>query len=103
MTAKIFLSYAHDNEVEVEKLYDMLSERGFNPWMAKRDIFPGEKWKLTIQKALRSSDFFLACLSNKSVNRRGYVQVEIREALELLQEKLENDIYLIPVVTGQNN
>jgi hypothetical protein len=36
------------------------------------------------------------CLSAQSVAKRGYVQREVKRALELWDEKLENDIYLIP-------
>jgi len=65
--------------------------------MDKRDILPGEVWKSSIQAAIRRSDFFLACLSANSITKRGYLQKEIRDALNIWQEMLENDIYLIPV------
>ena len=32
-----------------------------------------------------------------SVNQRGFLQSEIRQALEVWKEKLPDDIYLIPV------
>lgn len=44
-----------------------------------------------------TSHFFLACLSTKSVEKRGYLQKEFKKALDLWQEKLDSDIYLIPV------
>jgi hypothetical protein len=96
-TTQIFLSYAREDEEKVEKLYQRLSEAGFKPWMDKKDIRPGEKWKTAIQKAIRDSDFFLACLSANSVSKRGILQGEVKEALDIWQEKLKSDIYLIPV------
>jgi len=95
--AQIFLCYARLDQQQVEGLYNRLSDSGFKPWMDKKDILPGEKWELAIQKAIRSSDFFLACLSANSVNRRGVIQKEIKEALDIWKEKLDSDIYLIPV------
>jgi len=95
--AQIFLSYARKDKEKVENLYQKLSDAGFKPWMDTKDILPGEKWKLAIQKAILDSDFFLACLSANSVNRRGFLQKEIKNALDIWQEMLDSDIYLIPV------
>ena len=96
-TAQIFLSYAREDEEKVEKLYQKLSNAGFKPWMDKEDILAGEQWKSRIQQAIRHSDFFLACLSANSIDKRGWIQREIKQALDLWQEKLDSDIYLIPV------
>jgi tetratricopeptide (TPR) repeat protein len=73
-----------------------LSDAGFKPWMDKKDILPGEDWESCIQRVIRRSDFFLVCLSINSVSRRGFLQKEIKYALDIWQEKLESDIYLIP-------
>lgn len=94
---QIFLSYARVDAQKVEALYERLSESGFKPWIDRRDILPGEIWKNAIKKAIRSSDFVLICLSTSSVEKRGMIQKEIREALAIWEEKLEDDIYLIPV------
>jgi tetratricopeptide (TPR) repeat protein len=96
-TAWIFLSYAREDEEKVEKLYQKLSDAGFKPWMDTKDILPGERWVSSIRRAIRRSDFFLACLSANSVNKGVWIQREIRDALAIWQEKLEDDIYLLPV------
>lgn len=95
-TIQIFLSYARDDEEEVKKLYQKLSDAGFKPWMDKKDLLPGERWKSCIQKAIQDSDFFLACLSANSVTKRGFLQREINNALDMWREKLDDDIFLIP-------
>jgi hypothetical protein len=96
-TAQIFLSYAREDEEKAEKLHQKLSSAGFKPWMDRKDILPGEQWESSIRRAVRNSDFFLACLSANSVDKRGWIQKEIKQALDIWQEKLEDDIYLIPV------
>ena len=96
-TVHIFLSYAREDEEEVENLYQKLSDARFKPWMDKKDILPGERWKTSIQKAVRRSDFFLVCLSANSIDKRGWIQREIKQALDIWQEKLDSDIYLIPL------
>jgi len=93
----IFLSYAREDENEVDELYQKLLSAGFKPWIDKKDILGGESWDVSIRNAIRASDFFIACLSNNSVKKRGYLQKELSIALDLKDEKLKNDIYLIPV------
>jgi len=95
-TTQIFLSYAREDEGKVESLYQRFSDTGVKPWMDKKDILPGEIWRSSVQKAIRRSDFFLACLSVNSL-KRGFLQREIKEALDIRQEMLDSDIYLIPV------
>ena len=96
-TVRIFLSYAREDEDRVANLYQRLSAEGFRPWMDKRDILPGEQWSSSIRRAIRRSDFFVACLSANSIDKRGWIQREIKQALDILQEMFGSDIYLIPV------
>ena len=46
---------------------------------------------------MRSSDVVVICLSRMSVTKEGYVQKEIRFALNVAEEKPEGTIFLIPV------
>jgi len=99
MTKKpqIFLSYAREDEKQVKELYQKLTDAGFNPWLDKENILPGQNWAYCITKAIQESDFVLVCLSANSINKRGFLQKEIERALDIRKEKLESDIYLIPV------
>lgn len=94
---QVFLSYSRQDEDSVKNLYRKLQNAGLKPWMDQEDILPGENWELSTYNAIRNSDFFLVCLSKNSVNKRGYIQREIKYALNRWQEKLDDDIYLIPV------
>ena len=94
---RIFLSYTRADQAQVERLYQDLRQAGFTPWMDTKDLLPGQKFEYYIKQAIRKADFFLACLSKRSVNRRGVLQREIKEALDVLQERLESDVFLIPV------
>ncbi len=93
---RIFLSYALEDEEKVKEIYHKLADKGFKPWMDKKDILPGERWEYSIRKAMRECDFFLVCLTQHSVTKSGYIQKEINQALSILGEKLDNEIYLIP-------
>jgi hypothetical protein len=67
----VFLSYAREDEARVVALYDGLAAAGFKPWLDKKDILPGEKWELAIERALRQAKTILICLSPNSVSKRG--------------------------------
>ncbi len=94
---QIFLSYVEEDRQVVEQLYRKLHEAGFRPWMSPKDVLPGQPWKETIHKAIRESDFFLACLSENSVVKRSFFDTEIQEALTMWEHERRRDIYLIPV------
>jgi hypothetical protein len=93
---KLFLSYASEDALAVESIYDRLKAAGCQPWMDRRDLLPGQDWRRFIFRAIRDADFIVVFLSRHSVNKRGYVQREITDALDLWKERLEDDIYLIP-------
>lgn len=95
--ASVFLCYARKDRNRVEKLYQELKSIGFYPWMDVIDILPGEDWKNVLKRTIRDASFFIVCLSDDSVSRRGVIQEEIGEALNAWQQKLDTDIYLIPV------
>jgi hypothetical protein len=96
--ARIFLSYTRADETQVTAIYHRLTAAGFTPWMDTRDLLPGEMWEQSIPRVIRQADFVLVCLSKNAVNKRGFLQREIKQALDQWQEKLEYDIYLIPVL-----
>ena len=54
--------------------------------------------KLEIESAIRSADAFIACLSMKSISKRGFLQKEIRHALNVLGPLPPGQIYLIPLL-----
>ncbi len=93
---KIFLSYASGDRTEVEKLYTFLSSQGTDVWYDQEKLLPGQDWNYEIHKGLDEADVILICLSKKSVNKEGYVQKEIRLALDLALEMPDGRIFLIP-------
>jgi hypothetical protein len=97
MGIKVFLAHAKEDAARVRNLYDLLQSAGATPWMAPQDITPGAKWDVTIRETIQTSDFVVACLSENSVKRRGYVQREFRLALDVSLEVPEPLSFLIPV------
>lgn len=60
------------------------------------DLLPGHDWEAEIRAAVRASNAVIVCLSCTSVTKEGYLQKEIRQALEMAAEKPEGTIFLIP-------
>jgi len=94
---RLFLSYTREDFETVSSLYDRLEALGLRPWMDKRDLLPGQRWREAIVREVKQSDLVLICLSPQSVDKRGFFQREMRTALDAWQDKRQADIYLIPV------
>ncbi len=93
MFNKVFISYASEDIASAEKLYDYLKSAGYDPWLDKKRLLPGQDWNTEIRLALRKADFIVMLLSHISIAKRGYVQREFKLALEYCEEKLDGDIY----------
>ena len=93
---KVFLCHAKEDKQRVRVLYNSLLTSGVQPWLDEVDILPGQDWKLEIEKAVRLSDAVIVCLSKDAVRKTGYVQKEIRYALDIADEYPEGKIFIIP-------
>ncbi len=67
------------------------------PWLDEENLLPGQDWHEEVRKAIEDSLVILVCLSNKSVSKTGYVQKEIKYALDVADEYPMGEIFLIPV------
>src|SRR5688572_6452803 len=95
---RVFLCHASQDKPAVRKLYTALnSESWIDVWLDEEKLLGGQDYDLEIYKATRDADAIIICLSKKSVVREGYVNKEIRRALEIAQEKPEGTIYVIPL------
>ena len=96
--ARIFLCHASEDKAHVREVYHRLQAiDGFEPWLDEEDLLPGQEWAREIPQALQTSDFILIFLSRNSVAKRGYVQREMKLALDAWQELPEGTIHTIPV------
>jgi outer membrane protein assembly factor BamD (BamD/ComL family) len=93
---KVFLCHASGDKPAVRGLYKRLVVEGIDAWLDQEKLLPGQTWRLEIPKAVREADVVVICLSNKSITKEGYVQKEIKFALDIADEKPEGTIFLIP-------
>ncbi|MFL6450070.1 MAG: toll/interleukin-1 receptor domain-containing protein [Bryobacteraceae bacterium] len=71
--------------------------KAFRPWLDREDILPGMEWDREIVHRIKQSHSVLFCLSKRSRTKRGYIQKELRTALEAFQEIPSGHTFLIPV------
>jgi hypothetical protein len=94
---KVFIAYVQEDAAEAARVFDRLLASGFDPWMDRRKLLPGQNWPRSIEEAIETSDFFLACFSRNSVRKKGGFQAEIRYALDCRRRIPLDDIFLIPI------
>lgn len=93
----VFISYAREDEQIARTLFTDLLKEGINAWFDQEALLPGQNWKTEIRKAIRECSYFLALLSTRSVNKRGFVQKELKDALDVFEEMCDDQIYIVPI------
>jgi hypothetical protein len=100
---RIFLCHSSLDKVAVRVIYRKLRNDGYEPWLDEEDLIPGQDWQIEIPKAIKACHVFLACLSALSVTRTGYLQKEIKFALDVADEQPEGRIFVIPARLNECN
>ncbi len=93
---RVFLIYAKEDLEAARRLAGQLRERGFRPWLDVEEITPGQLWQKAVLQALEESAAALVLVS-EHLEKKGFVQEELRAALSALQEREENVSPVIPV------
>jgi len=94
---QVFLAYVVEDSALVDQLCFDLQMRGFDPWIDRQRLLPGQNWPRAIQHAIEASDYFIGCFSRNSVAKRGNFQAELRYALDCAQLVPQDEIFFIPV------
>jgi hypothetical protein len=93
---RAFLCHSSGDKPAVKHLYERLVKDGVDAWLDKEKLIPGQEWQVEIPKAVKNSDVVIVCLSSQSVTKEGFVQKEIKFALDAADEKPEGTIFIIP-------
>lgn len=93
----VFLCHSSGDKPAVEALYErLIHDGGIDPWLDKKNLLPGQDWRYEIAKAVRASDVVLVCLSLGSISKEGFVNTEIKYALDKADTMPEGRIFIIP-------
>lgn len=93
---RAFLCHSSGDKSLVRQYSARLKSDGFAPWLDEEKILPGEEWDRAIRRAVREAHVVIVFLSTSSITKEGYVQKEIRLALDTADEKPEGTIFVIP-------
>jgi hypothetical protein len=93
----VFIAYVSEDLRYAERLCDALAAAGFDPWLDRRKLLPGQDWPRGIERAISVSDFIVPCFSWKSMYKRGQFQREVRLALEYAAQMPLDDVLVMPV------
>jgi hypothetical protein len=93
----VFVAYAVEDLVLARRLCEALRAEGFLPWLDKDQLLAGQNWPRAIERAIEVADAFVACLSPRSVQKRGQFQCELRYALDCARKRPLDEPFLIPV------
>lgn len=93
---RVFIAYAVEERKQAERLAAGLEAAGFDAWLDRRKLMPGQNWRRAIEQAIEVADFFVACFSQLSVTKRGGFQRELRLALRTAETVPLNRVFLIP-------
>jgi TIR domain len=94
---RVFLAYAEEDGPDVKRLFTALQNAGFEPWMDKEKLLPGQNWPRAIERAIDLSEFFIGCFSRRSVAKRGHFQCELEYALNVASRVPSEEIFFLPV------
>ena len=94
---QVFIAYVTEDSAQADRLCSDLENRGFDPWIDRRKLLPGQNWPRAIERAIANCHFFIACLSANSVSKRGRFQAELRYAMDSAALVPSDEIFFIPV------
>ncbi len=94
---RVFIAYVEEDLRVVKKLYQVFAAHGFRPWLDKKQLLAGQNWPRSIETAIQSSDFFVACFSQRSTSKRGGFHSELRYALSCASKIPLDEIFFIPL------
>lgn len=94
---RVFLCHSSNDKPAVRDLYHRLLRSGIDPWLDEENLLPGQDWQREIPNAVRNCDVVIVCLSRGSISKKGYIQKEIKYALDVADEQPEGAIFIIPL------
>lgn len=94
---QVFVAYVEEDLAFARRICEALRKAGCTPWLDKEKLLPGQNWPRSIERAIEISDVFVACLSKRSLAKRGQFQSELRWAMDCARRMPLEDTFLVPV------
>jgi hypothetical protein len=96
---RIFISYASEDVALAATVAEVLESHGHDVWFDRRRLIPGQDWDLEIREAIRRTEAVIVLISPRSVSKIGYVQKEMRSALDAAEQRPDGRVFILPLTT----
>lgn len=93
----IFLSYAKEDGKRAAAIFAALNRADRPVFYDKDALMPGMDWRYEIEEKVHASRLIIILLSKSSVSKEGFVQREIRLALDRAENMPDGRVFIIPV------
>jgi TolB-like protein/tetratricopeptide (TPR) repeat protein len=95
----VFLSYAREDSVAVQRVADALRAGGVEVWFDQNELVGGDAWDAKIRQQIASCALFVPVISaNTQARREGYFRLEWRLAAQRTHMISERTAFLLPAV-----
>jgi len=94
---KVFISYASEDHIIADKLYNNLTQKGIECWLDRKNLLAGQDWRKEIPNVIRKSHYVLLLISENSTLKTGYIQEEWRFIINFSKQFPPGRIFIIPV------
>jgi hypothetical protein len=96
----VFISYASENKIVAEKIYEELTSIGIPVWLDKNVLIPGEQWAKQIESNLQNCSVFLPLISKECLNvhENRFFKKEWALALKYYESYGALDFPILPVI-----
>ena len=98
----VFLSYASEDAIVVEKVCTALQAAGIEVWFDKSELRGGEAWDAAIRQQIKTCTLFVPVISHNSQTRdEGYFRLEWKLAVDRSHLIAADRAFLLPIVIDQ--
>ena len=94
---QVFIAYVEEDLSHALRLFTDLEAHGYNPWIDRVKLLPGQNWPRAIESAIDASGYFIPCFSRRALSKRGMFFSELRYALDCATSLHLDDFFIIPV------
>jgi tetratricopeptide (TPR) repeat protein len=95
----VFLSYASQDAVVVERIAEALRASGVEVWFDKDELVGGDAWDQKIRRQIKECALFVPVISaNTNARAEGYFRLEWKLAVDRSHLMADDEPFLFPVV-----
>jgi len=94
----VFISYAKEDVAAARNIYEYINqETEFSAWLDEEFLLPGMDWESEIMQAMQAAELIILIISTNSLSKTGFVQKEMKKALDRTDYLPSNRIFIIPI------